>query len=76
MCTEQLSKTSISVSILRLKHTHIVLSSGLWHLKLGFLRLIDTEDRLMVAREEWGWPGGEKRKRDGEVQIGSYNLVP
>ena len=36
-------------------------------------RLIDTENRLMVARGEWCWGLGEKSK--GIEKIGSYKIV-
>lgn len=37
-------------------------------------KLIDTENRLMVARDEGGWRVGKKSERDQEVQISSYKI--
>ena len=37
--------------------------------------VIDTENRLMVARREGGWGPGWKSWRDWEAQIGSYRII-
>ena len=38
------------------------------------IRLIDTEDKLVVAREEGSWVVGKMGEGDQEVQSSSYKI--
>ena len=42
--------------------------------KKNKIRLIDTEDKLVVAREEGSWVVGKMGEGDQEVQSSSYKI--